>query len=614
MQGSWVFRLTRAFPLAAASTAVFGVNGLHCYAAYAESSPNAPEWRPAWQFEMDYRLEQGRELGSGGYGNVYLAMHKTGVSRAVKCVRLDDEQADSALRKEFEVMRRLQDCPHVVRVIDGYVGDTHRYMVMELCYGLDLVDSLIEELSEGTSSETEMHPNIAHVSATFREMVTAVAECHENGVAHMDVKPENFIHMSTESRDQGVSVKLLDFGLAWADVGVDCVESGTQLGCSKYLAPELFRAGTSVAPEPCDMYALGVSLFNLLTGHFPYSFGRIGRPRTRADLSHVTDRDAYDLISRLLATDPTRRPTAREVLEHPFIQKYRGAKVEPLSEFTEKSVKAFFTEESPGRIKGNSCACAVAARCPHRAVARSVAKGEVLFYEGSTDRAVYFVTQGCFKVKKQGATIATVGPQSVVGEMGALFERPRHATVVAAEDSEVFEFKDFGEKLGSTQQRYAVRALQEMALKGELKETKRDFLRRSTLFRDASEDLLSMIVAGSDHEFFVKDETVVQKQDDKMALYIVQEGLLEVKHSNNSYVALVGPGEIIGEMALVFGQRPEWHETITAVKPTTALVLDRSKFALILRHFPKERGKILSMAEWRVEQMGVGKGLLIARN
>ena len=185
MQGSWVFRLTRAFPLAAASTAVFGVNGLHCYAAYAESSPNAPEWRPAWQFEMDYRLEQGRELGSGGYGHVYLAMHKTGVSRAVKCVRLDDEQADSALRKEFEVMRRLQDCPHVVRVIDGYVGDTHRYMVMELCYGLDLVDSLIEELSEGTSSETEMHPNIAHVSATFREMVTAVAECHENGVAHM---------------------------------------------------------------------------------------------------------------------------------------------------------------------------------------------------------------------------------------------------------------------------------------------------------------------------------------------------------------------------------------------------------------------------------------------
>ena len=129
-------------------------------------------------------------------------------------------------------------------------------------------------------------------------MVSAVAECHEVGVCHMDIKPENFIHMSTDkqlqqpSNRKKVRVKLLDFGLAWmrqddCKPGEACarVASGTQLGCSKYLAPELFRKGLQVEPETCDMYALGVSLFNLLTGRFPYNFGRIGRPRSKADLS-----------------------------------------------------------------------------------------------------------------------------------------------------------------------------------------------------------------------------------------------------------------------------------------------------------------------------------------
>jgi len=305
--------------------------------------------------------------------------------------------------------------------------------------------------------------------------------------------------------------------------------------------------------------------------------------------------------------------TAEEALEHPFIRMHATHEVEQLSEFTEHSIKSFFTKDSPAKIAGHSCACAVAAHCPHRAVAKRVKGGDVLFHEGEQSRAVYFVTSGSFAVRKGGQRIATLGSQSVLGEMGALFERPRHATVVALEDSEVFEFKDFGEKLGSTQQRYALKVLQELALKDELMMTTREFLKSSTLFRDASEELLSTIVAGSDHAFFKAGEVVVHREDDEMALYIVQEGLLQVNCERSTYQALVGPGEMIGEMALVFGERPGWHEDIRAVKPTTALVLERSKFALILSNFPKERDMILAMAEWRVQELGVGKGLLIAR-
>merc|ERR1719426_776145 len=172
------------------------------------------------------------------------------------------------------------------------------------------------------------------------------------------------------------------------------------------------------------------------------------------------------------------------------------ASVTPLSTLANKSVKNFFIEQSPSALQGRGCACAVVSDCPHRARARILKEGEVLFSEGDYSRAVYFVSSGSFDVIKNGTVVGKCEVDSVVGEMGALFGRPRHATVVAAEDSEVFVFKDFGEKLGSTQQRYAVRALQEMALRGELRNTKRDFLKSSTLFKDASEELLSMIVAG----------------------------------------------------------------------------------------------------------------------
>lgn len=587
------------------------------HSSCAEKEQQWVDWRPKWQFDRKYRMETNTRLGSGGYGEVFVAVHqKSGVSRAVKRVRRSNAEADAALIKEYEVMKKLQDCPHIVRVYDGFIDDEYRYMVMELCFGLDLVDSLMEELSSVENPHMDMHPNIPHVAAVFREMVTAVSECHQRGVAHMDCKPENFIHMSTLSQTPGVRVKLLDFGLAWTTTGSHVLEvtEGTQLGCSKYLSPELYKRGTNVDPRPCDMYALGVSLFNLLTGRFPFNFGRVGRPRSRPDLSQVEDADARDLINILLQADPDMRLTAEEVLEHPFLVKHKNAVVEPLSEFTEHSVRKFFLETSPAAIHGSTCACATAAECPHRAVARTMKKGEVLFYEGTTDsRAVYFVTRGSFQAKKQGTPFATMGPQTVIGEHSALFDRPRYATVVAAEDSEVFEFKSFGEKIGSTQQRYAVRTLQETALQDERKQVTRDFLKSSTLFSDASEELLNMIIGGCDHMFFDEGEVVLQKEDDKMALYIVQDGLLELSTSNSSYRALMGPGDIIGEMALVFGQKPDWHETLTAVKPTSALVLDRNVFALILSKFPKEREVIIAMADWRVQQMGIGKAMQTSR-
>jgi len=583
---------------------------LYCEAVRPTYSDAPIRWRPGFQFHLEYKAELERELGHGGQGQVFLAVHNSsGVSRAVKRVERRIEAADRALQRELEVMQRLRGCPHIVQVVEAFADEKYRYVVMELCYGLDLVDAIFEELATG-GDEPMIVPSshIPHIAAVFREMVQAVAECHKNKVYHMDIKPENFIHVSTESVG-GVSVKLLDFGLAWMDVDKATVTDGTQLGCSKYLAPELFKSGVEISPEAVDMYALGVSLFNLFTGRFPYPFYRMGRPRSRPDLSLIPCPEARALLQNLLSADANQRARTDEVLKFPFIANHVDAVVRPLSELTpQKSVKNFFTEESPSALQGRGCACAVVSHCPHRAKARNVLEGEVLFNEGDQSRAIYFVSRGCFNVFKNGGCIGKVESDSVLGETGALFGQARQATVIAAEDSEVFEFKDFGEKLGSTQQRYALKGLQEIALKRLLANTTRDFLKRSPIFRDASDKLLDTIIAASDRAFFNQGDMVLEEDVEKHAMYIVQDGLLEVRRGNSSYIAFAGPGEIVGETALLYGQRSTC-ETLKALKPTTAVVLDRSEFALILSEFPNERDLIMQSAEWRFKEMGVAAAI-----
>eukprot|EP00928_Gymnodinium_smaydae_P037868 TRINITY_DN26235_c0_g1_i1.p1 TRINITY_DN26235_c0_g1~~TRINITY_DN26235_c0_g1_i1.p1 ORF type:complete len:601 (-),score=40.80 TRINITY_DN26235_c0_g1_i1:66-1868(-) len=546
-------------------------------------------WRPARHFFQEYTFQRGDEVGSGGFGRVYIAEHNTtGVSRAVKLVSVSSARADLSLQRELEIMLRLQHCPHVVQVTEAFVDDTYRYMVMEACFGLDLIDSLIEELTcDGKPSDC--HPHIPHVAAVFREMVTAVAECHDKQICHMDIKPENFAHTSTESSDGATHIKILDFGLAIADVEKMSFTDGTRLGCSKYLAPELFQKGLLVALKPCDMYALGVSLCNLLTGDFPFPFAPTGRPFNLSNpkLSRIPDPAARELISKLLSADPSKRPSARDVLKHEFIQKHANAQVEPLSEFKKRSMKSLFID--PSSRSG--------------AVVRTIKAGEVLIKEGDISHAVYYVTHGSFDVTRQGAIVARIGPDSVVGELSAVFDHPRCATVTAAVDSEVIECNDMFCKMGAARDRYLLRQLQEVASKNETYLKTEQFLRNSTLFKDAPQSFLNMVIAASDHAHFHCSEELQSEKDKHSFLYFVQEGLIELSISTSPRTVRVSPGEVVGVMECIFG--PHGRGTLVAVEPTSALVLEPSAFARILSKFPAERKKVVDLAEKRLHSLGL---------
>lgn len=210
-----------------------------------------------------YRTE--RLLGQGGMGAVVLARDATGQPLAIKFLLpslRDDGHFVARFRREAEATARLSS-EHVPRVLD--VGSTEQgapFIVMEYCEGRDLRD-LVKE--EGPLSE-------ADAAAYIGQACVALAEAHALGIIHRDLKPSNLLLGHTS--DGKALVKVLDFGVAKVrpnldDAGSDMTATGTVLGSRLYMAPEQMRKPRDVDAR-ADIWALGVCLYYLVTGHTPF--------------------------------------------------------------------------------------------------------------------------------------------------------------------------------------------------------------------------------------------------------------------------------------------------------------------------------------------------------
>src|SRR5262249_48888998 len=134
-----------------------------------------------------------------------------------------------------------------------------------------------------------------------------LAHAHSAGVIHRDVKPENLI------RTRNGTLKITDFGIAHAMEATRLTQTGTVLGTASYLAPEQAAGGT-VTPAT-DVYALGIVLYELLTGRLPFDGSSprhdpIDPPRA---LEPTVPPELDALVARCLALDPRYRPTAEEL-------------------------------------------------------------------------------------------------------------------------------------------------------------------------------------------------------------------------------------------------------------------------------------------------------------
>jgi serine/threonine protein kinase len=203
-------------------------------------------------------------LGEGGMGAVYKAEHvRMGKALALKLLRGDFARDASAVKRfadEAQIVSRLSH-PHTIAVFDfGEIGVAEGlYLAMEYVPGKDLASVL----------RTGGPIPVPRVITIGQQLLGSLAEAHDAGIVHRDVKPGNVMLTQTRSGDD--FCKVLDFGIAKLrdDNGASNVTSvGTIIGTPSYLAPEQAR-GRDVDAR-ADIYAAGCVLFELLTGRPPF--------------------------------------------------------------------------------------------------------------------------------------------------------------------------------------------------------------------------------------------------------------------------------------------------------------------------------------------------------
>ena len=203
-----------------------------------------------------------REIGHGGMGTVYLAERADGQYQkrvAIKVVNphLRTELILRRFRNERQVLAAL-DHPNIARLLDGGTTDDERpYLVMDYVEGVPL-DAWCDSRRLGVRDRLRL----------FRKVCAAVQYAHDKDVIHRDIKPTNIL-VTTEGTPQ-----LMDFGIAKVlsrEISAETLETtiGSMPMTPEYASPEQVR-GERVGPGS-DLYALGVVLYQLLTGQLPYA-------------------------------------------------------------------------------------------------------------------------------------------------------------------------------------------------------------------------------------------------------------------------------------------------------------------------------------------------------
>jgi serine/threonine protein kinase len=288
-----------------------------------------------------YVLE--KPLASGGGGTVYEAKHRLlGRRAAVKVLRRElassPQMVTRFLREALAV--NLIKHPNIVDIYEfGELPDGRPFYVMELLDGTDLRSML--------TTRGRFHPT--EVLEIMTPVCSALEAAHAQGIVHRDLKASN-IHV--EQRGNERIVKLLDFGIAkliHPDAGdVGLTVAGARLGTSYTMAPEQIRGGT-IDPRT-DVYALGVVLYHLLTGQYPF----------RGE--HMTD------IERLHLESPVPRPSASAPVS-PGVDAVVLRAMEKLPDRRFPSAKAFIN------------ALQEAVGTPKAAVAATAARAMAIFVE-----------------------------------------------------------------------------------------------------------------------------------------------------------------------------------------------------------------------------------------
>jgi len=250
----------------------------------------------------DYSL--GNQIGHGAYAVVKYGVHKESGKRvAVKVYekyKLVCSQRKNCVNREIKLLKKL-DHQNIVKLYETIDSARQLFLVMELVRGKPLLTYVRSKSGRRLEERECLH--------IFKQVLSGIRFCHKQAIAHRDIKMENVL------LDDNLNVKIIDFGFStWAPsnqkLKIFC-------GTPSYMSPEIVNKKEYYG-LPSDMWSLGVLLYAMLCGTFPF------RGATELELYRNISKGLYTIpsyvsssarhvICRLLNLDPQRRPTAEEV-------------------------------------------------------------------------------------------------------------------------------------------------------------------------------------------------------------------------------------------------------------------------------------------------------------
>jgi calcium-dependent protein kinase len=279
-------------------------------------------------YDIDFENDQ---IEEGSKSIIYKCRFKeNNEERAVKISEKsgwnDDENAK--IKHETQTLKKM-DHPNIVKIYSTFEDDKYEYIVMDYCKGGELRDQLLRGSGFGEY----------YTAVLIKTILSAINYCYQkHNIVHLGIKPENIL---LEGHRQVEQLKLIDFGNSI--VAEKSTKLDRLIGNAAYLAPESLQYHTY--SHKTDMWAIGVIAFYSLSKKFPFD-----APTDRETLELILNSkeevakkeifigeawetisdDAMDFIAQLLAFEQFKRPSAKNALKHPWIQRVTEAQAEVL--------------------------------------------------------------------------------------------------------------------------------------------------------------------------------------------------------------------------------------------------------------------------------------------